>query len=70
MTALDEAMLTTLPTPTGKALRRAVPKLGIITPLSGTPMEIMPGTSTPLLDICWPSGPPVSAWHLHEPSCL
>jgi len=55
MTAIDEAhAFNAADTNRVKALRRAAPKLGDITPLSGTPMRNHAGDLYTLLSICWP----------------
>jgi SWI/SNF-related matrix-associated actin-dependent regulator 1 of chromatin subfamily A len=57
MTAIDEAQaFNAADTNRVKALRRAAPKLGDITPLSGTPMRNHAGELYTLLSICWPQG--------------
>jgi SWI/SNF-related matrix-associated actin-dependent regulator of chromatin subfamily A-like protein 1 len=57
MTAIDEAhAFNSADTNRVKALRKAVAKLGDITPLSGTPMKNHAGDLYTLLSICWPQG--------------
>jgi SWI/SNF-related matrix-associated actin-dependent regulator of chromatin subfamily A-like protein 1 len=57
MTAVDEAhAFNSADTNRVKALRKAVAKLGDITPLSGTPMKNHAGDLYTLLSICWPQG--------------
>lgn len=57
MTAIDEAhAFNAADTNRVKALRHAMPKLGTITPLSGTPMKNHAGDLYTLLSICWPQG--------------
>ena len=57
MTAIDEAhAFNAADSNRVKALRRAAPKLGDITPLSGTPMRNHAGDLYTLLSICWPRG--------------
>ena len=57
MTAIDEAhAYNAADSNRVKALRRAAPKLGDITPLSGTPMRNHAGDLYTLLSICWPQG--------------
>jgi len=57
MTAIDEAHgFNSADTNRVKALRRALPKLGDVTPLSGTPMKNHAGDLYTLLSICWPQG--------------
>jgi len=57
MTAIDEAhAYNAADTNRVKALRRAVPRLGQIVPLSGTPMRNHAGDLYTLLSICWPQG--------------
>ena len=57
MTAIDEAhAFNAADTIRVKALRRAAPKLGDITPLSGTPMKNHAGDLYTLTALCWPTG--------------
>jgi SWI/SNF-related matrix-associated actin-dependent regulator of chromatin subfamily A-like protein 1 len=57
MTALDEAhAFNAADTNRVKALRKAAPGLGLIVPLSGTPMKNHAGELYTLLSICWPQG--------------
>src|SRR5580765_5199678 len=57
LTAIDEAHAFNAPdTNRVKALRRAAPKFGRITPLSGTPMRNHAGDLYTLLSVCWPQG--------------
>ena len=57
MTAIDEAhAFNSADTNRVKALRKAVRMLGLITPLSGTPMKNHAGDLYTLLSICWPQG--------------
>jgi SWI/SNF-related matrix-associated actin-dependent regulator 1 of chromatin subfamily A len=57
MTAIDEAQAFNAPSNNRvNALRRAAPRLGDITPLSGTPMKNHAGELYTLLSICWPKG--------------
>ena len=57
MTALDEAhAFNAADTNRVKALRRAAPKLGDITPMSGTPMRNHAGDLYTLMSVCWPQG--------------
>ena len=57
LTAIDEAhAFNSADTNRVKALRKAVPKLGEITPLSGTPMRNHAGDLYTLLSVCWPQG--------------
>ena len=57
MTAIDEAhAFNSADTNRVRALRKAMVKLGDITPLSGTPMKNHAGDLYTLLSICWPQG--------------
>jgi SWI/SNF-related matrix-associated actin-dependent regulator 1 of chromatin subfamily A len=57
MTAIDEAhAFNSADTNRVRALRKAVRMLGLITPLSGTPMKNHAGDLYTLLSICWPQG--------------
>jgi SNF2 family DNA or RNA helicase len=57
MTAIDEAhAFNAADTLRVKALRKAAPKLGDITPLSGTPMKNHAGDLYTLTALCWPQG--------------
>jgi SNF2 family DNA or RNA helicase len=67
MTAIDEAhAYNAADTNRVKALRRAVPRLGQIVPLSGTPMRNHAGDLYTLLSICWPQGLKGMARHAFE----
>jgi SWI/SNF-related matrix-associated actin-dependent regulator 1 of chromatin subfamily A len=57
MTAIDEAhAFNAVDSNRVKVLRQIAPKLGDITPLSGTPMRNHAGDLYTLLSICWPAG--------------
>ena len=57
MTAIDEAQaFNSADTNRVKALRRAAIRLGLIVPLSGTPMKNHAGELYTLLNLCWPQG--------------
>ena len=57
MTAVDEAHgFNAADTNRVKALRKAAPRLGLIVPLSGTPMRNHAGDLYTLMSICWPQG--------------
>jgi SWI/SNF-related matrix-associated actin-dependent regulator 1 of chromatin subfamily A len=57
MTAIDEAhAFNAADTNRVKTLRRLAPKLGLIIPMSGTPMRNHAGDLYTLLSICWPQG--------------
>ncbi len=57
MTAIDEAQAFNAPSNNRvNALRRAASRLGLIVPLSGTPMKNHAGDLYTLLSICWPQG--------------
>jgi len=57
LTAIDEAhAFNASDTNRVKALRRTAPNMGLIVPLSGTPMRNHAGELYTLLDICWPQG--------------
>lgn len=56
-TAIDEAHAFNAPDSNRvKALRACAPKLGMIVPLSGTPMKNHAGDLYTLLQVCWPQG--------------
>lgn len=66
MTAIDEAhAFNATASLRVKALIRAAPKLGDITPLSGTPMRNHAGDLFTLLSICWPAG-----LQTHSKACM
>ncbi len=70
MTAIDEAhAYNAVDTNRVKALRRAAPKLGDITPLSGTPMRNHAGDLYTLLSICWPQGMKLTRADFEERFC-
>jgi SWI/SNF-related matrix-associated actin-dependent regulator 1 of chromatin subfamily A len=70
MTAIDEAhAFNAADSNRVKALRRAAPKLGLITPLSGTPMRNHAGDLYTLLSICWPQGIKMSRHEYEERFC-
>ena len=76
LTAIDEAhAFNSADTNRVKALRKAVAKLGDITPLSGTPMKNHAGDLYTLLSICWPQGLkrpdglPMSRYNYEERFC-
>jgi len=70
MTAIDEAhAYNAVDTNRVKALRRAAPKLGDITPLSGTPMRNHAGDLYTLLSICWPQGMKLTRADYEERFC-
>ena len=70
MTAIDEAhAYNAVDTNRVKALRRAAPKLGDITPLSGTPMRNHAGDLYTLLSICWPQGMKMTRADYEERFC-
>jgi SNF2 family DNA or RNA helicase len=70
MTAIDEAhAYNAVDTNRVNALRRAAPKLGDITPLSGTPMRNHAGDLYTLLSICWPQGMKMTRADYEERFC-
>jgi len=70
LTAIDEAHAFNSPDSNRvKALRRAAPKLGDITPLSGTPMRNHAGDLYTLLSICWPQGVKMARHEFEERFC-
>ena len=70
MTAIDEAhAFNAADTNRVKTLRRAVPKLGDIVPLSGTPMRNHAGDLYTLLSICWPQGIKMNRMEYEERFC-
>jgi SWI/SNF-related matrix-associated actin-dependent regulator 1 of chromatin subfamily A len=70
MTAIDEAQAFNAPANNRvNALRRAAPRLGDITPLSGTPMKNHAGELYTLLSICWPDGIKMPRHEYEEKFC-
>ena len=70
LTAIDEAhAFNAADSNRVKALRRAAPRLGLIVPLSGTPMRNHAGDLYTLLSICWPQGMKMSRAEYEDKFC-